>query len=241
MTIQYNYPMDKSREASISAWVFVIGILLIFGMIGYAVISAVQESTRAAQKAIQPVSEVTTGLSTQIAQFLNPTPVVLPSPITILSEVRSLARLETIQYTVEKVITAEVGQGSFSLLFGDRLLFVAHGVVIAGVDLEKLEPHHLEVRDGILYVQLPEAEVFITSLDNEQSYVYDRTRGALTRGDVNLETAARRVAEQEISRTALDGGVLNIAQDNAESFMYRLFTNIGYPDVIFLDPFPVDK
>jgi len=233
--------MDKSRDSSIRAWVLVIGILLIFGTVGYAVISAVRESTRAAQQAIQPVSDVTTGLSTQIAQFLNPTPVVLPNPVTILSEVRSLARLETIQYTVEKVITAEVGQGSFSLLFGDRLLFVAHGVVIAGVDLEKLEPQHLEVRDGILYVQLPEAEVFIASLDNEQSYVYDRTRGALTRGDVNLETAARRVAEQEISRTALDGGVLDIAQDNAESFMYRLFTNLGYLDVIFLDPFPVEK
>lgn len=233
--------MDKSREASIRAWVLVVGILLIFGTVGFAVISAVRESTKAAQQAIQPVSDVTTGLSTQIAQFLNPTPVVLPNPVTILSEVRSLARLETIQYTVEKVITAEVGQGSFSLLFGDRLLFVAHGVVIAGVDLEKLEPHHLEVRDGILYVQLPEAEVFIASLDNEQSYVYDRTRGALTRGDVNLETAARRAAEQEISRTALDGGVLDIAQDNAESFMYRLFTNLGYPDVIFLDPFPVEE
>jgi len=233
--------MDKSREASIRAWVLVIGILLIFSVIGYVIVSAVRESTRAAQQAIQPVSDVTAGLSTQIAQFLNPTPVVLPSPITILSEVRSLARLETIQYTVEKVITAEVGQGSFSLLFGDRLLFVAHGVVIAGVDLEKLEPEHLEVRDGVLYVQLPEAEVFIASLDNERSYVYDRTRGALTRGDVNLETAARRVAEQEISRTALEGGVLDIAQDNAESFMYRLFTNLGFPDVIFLEPFPVEK
>jgi hypothetical protein len=201
----------------------------------------VRDSSRAAQQAIQPVSEVTSGLSTQISQFLNPTPVVLPNPVTILSEVRSLARLETIQYTVEKVITAEVGQGSFGFLFGDRLLFVAHGEVIAGVDLEKLEPQHLEVRDGVLYVQLPEAEVFVASLDNERSYVYDRTRGALTRGDTNLETAARRVAEQEIASTALEGGVLDIAQDNAESFLYRLFTNVGYNEVIFLEPFPVDE
>jgi hypothetical protein len=233
--------MDNKREANIRAWVLVIGALLIFSIIGYVIITAVQESTRAAQQAIQPVSEVTSGLGTQISQFLNPTPVVLPNPVTILSEVRSLARLETIQYTVEKVITAEVGQGSFGFLFGDRLLFVAHGEVIAGVDLEKLEPQHLEVRGGVLYVQLPEAEVFIASLDNERSYVYDRTRGALTRGDVNLETAARRVAEQEISKAALEGDVLGIAQDNAESFLYRLFTNLGYPDVIFLEPFPTSE
>jgi hypothetical protein len=230
--------MNNSREANIRAWVLVIGVLLIFSIVGFVIITAVQESTRAAQQAIQPVSDVTSGISTQIAQFLNPTPIVLPNPVSILSEVRSLARLETIQYTVEKVITAEVGQGSFGFLFGDRLLFVAHGEVIAGVDLEKLEPQHLEVREGVLYVRLPEAEVFIASLDNERSYVYDRTRGALTRGDINLETAARRVAEQEIRSTAEEGGVLDMAQDNAESFLYRLFTNIGYPEVIFLEPFP---
>jgi hypothetical protein len=230
--------MNNPREANIRAWVLVIGILLIFSIVGFVIITAVQESTRAAQQAIQPVGDVTSGISTQIAQFLNPTPIVLPNPVTILSEVRSLARLETIQYTVEKVITAEVGQGSFGFLFGDRLLFVAHGVVIAGVDLEKLEPQHLEVREGVLYVQLPQAEVFIASLDNERSYVYDRTRGALTRGDINLETAARRIAEQEIRSAAEEGGVLDMAQDNAESFLYRLFTNIGYPEVIFLEPFP---
>jgi hypothetical protein len=233
--------MNNPRETNIRAWVLVIGILLIFSIVGLVIIAAVQESTRAAQRAIQPVSDVTSGISTQISQFLNPTPIVLPNPVTILSEVRSLARLETIQYTVEKVITAEIGQGSFSFLFGDRLLFVAHGEVIAGVDLEKLEPQHFEVQEGVLYVQLPEAEVFIASLDNERSYVYDRSRGALTRGDINLETAARRVAEQEISKAALEGGVLDIAQDNAESFLYRLFTNLGYEDVIFLDPFSVDE
>jgi hypothetical protein len=230
--------MNNSREANIRAWVLVVGILLIFSIVGFVIITAVQESTRAAQQAIQPVGDVTSGISTQIAQFLNPTPIVLPNPVSILSEVRSLARLETIQYTVEKVITAEVGQGSFGFLFGDRLLFVAHGEVIAGVDLEKLEPQHLEVREGVLYVRLPEAEVFIASLDNERSYVYDRSRGALTRGDINLETAARRIAEQEIRATAEEGGVLEMAQDNAESFLYRLFTNIGYPEVIFLEPFP---
>jgi hypothetical protein len=233
--------MNKSNEANVRAWVLVIGILLIFSIVGFVIIAAVRESTRAAQQAIQPVGDVTSGISTQIAQFLNPTPIVLPNPVTILSEVRSLARLETIQYTVEKVITAEVGQGSFGFLFGDRLLFVAHGEVLAGVDLEKLEPQHLQVREGVLYVQLPEAELFIASLNNERSYVYDRSRGALTRGDIDLETAARRVAEQEIRSAALEGGVLDMAQDNAESFLYRLFINLGYPEVIFLDPFPVDE
>ena len=41
------------------------------------------------------------------------------------------------------------------------------------------------VEDGILYVQLPDAEIFMATLDNEKSYVYDRETGILTQGSVN--------------------------------------------------------
>jgi len=40
-------------------------------------------------------------------------------------------------YTVEKLITAETNQGVLASLFGDRLLFVAHGYVIAGIDMKQ--------------------------------------------------------------------------------------------------------
>jgi hypothetical protein len=56
----------------------------------------------------------------------------------IIHEVRTLARLETIQYSVEKVITADSGREDLKALFGDKLLFVAHGDVTAGINLEKL-------------------------------------------------------------------------------------------------------
>jgi hypothetical protein len=49
-----------------------------------------------------------------------------------------LVRLELIQYTAEKIIAVEVNQGVLGLLFGDRLLLVAHGYVTAGVDLSDL-------------------------------------------------------------------------------------------------------
>ena len=151
----------------------------------------------------------------------------------MIHQVRSLARLEAIQYSVEKIITAESGQGLLGPLFGDRILFVAHGTVIAGVDLEKLSPDDLRVEDGVLYVNLPEAEVLSYSLDNEESYIYDRETGVFTRGNQNLETEARQAAEQEILNAALEDGILDQAQANAESYMLRLLLNLGFPEVIF--------
>jgi hypothetical protein len=175
-------------------------------------------------------------LSTQIALVLHPTPTVVPDPVTVINQVRSLARLETIQYSVEKVISAETGQGSLAILFGDKLLFVAHGVVIAGIDLEKLGPKDMWAENNVLYVRLPEPELFIATLDNDKSYVYDRTTGLLTHGDINLETTARRAAEEEIEKAAIEDGILEQAGKNAESFMYRLLRDLGYMEVIFVKP-----
>jgi hypothetical protein len=158
--------------------------------------------------------------------------------VSIVHAVRILSRLETIQYSVEKVISAETGQGAFGFLFGDRLLLVAHGNVIAGIDLGKLEPDDLQVRNGVLYVTLPDPEIFVATLDNEKSYIYNRDTGLLTHGDINLETAARISAEQEIEKAALEDGILDQARDNAESYLYRFLRNLNFPEVIFIQPTP---
>ena len=212
------------------AWILVLGILLIFGITAFAVVRILQN---AVDSTVSPIQSMTSNLGTRVAEILNPTPTILPDPVSVIREIRSLARLETIQYTVEKVITAETGQGPFGFLFGDRLLLVAHGYAIAGVDLEKLAPEDLRIDQGVLYLRLPEPEIFVTALDNSQSYVYDRDRGLLTKGDLNLEAAARQAAEEEIKEAALEDGILNLARQNAESYLYRLFRQLGFPEVIF--------
>jgi hypothetical protein len=228
--------MNNPGSNNARGWVLVIGILLILSMVGFSIVFMVYLGIQRTQEAMAPVTDLSRNVSTQVAQVMNPTPTVIPDPITIIHQVRNLARLETIQYSLEKVITAETRQGTFGFLFGDRLLFVAHGEVIAGVDLAKLEPDDLWIQNGVLYARIPPPEIFVVRLDNEKSYVYDRNLGALARGDVDLETAARRVAEEEIGRAALEGDILDMAGQNAENFLIRLFMNLGYPDVIFVDP-----
>ncbi len=221
------------NDNNLRGWVLVIGFLLVLGLGVYGVVSAIQQSARQAQQAIQPVNDLTSNVATQVAQILHPTPTILPDPVTIIQGVRSLARLETIQYSVEKVITAETNQGPFGFLFGDKLILVAHGIIIAGVDLEKLTPEDMQLRNGALYVRLPDSEIFLTTLDNDKSYVYNRDTGLLTHGNINLESDARRAAEDEIEKAALEDGILEQAQKNAENYLYRMLRDLGYPEVIF--------
>jgi Protein of unknown function (DUF4230) len=115
-------------------------------------------------------------------------------------------------------------------------LFVGHGYVIAGVDLSKIRSEDLVFEDGMLIVNLPEPEIFIATLDNNQSYVYDRDTGLLTHGDINLETTARQAAEEQIRKAALEDGILEKAKENAETFLGSLLASLVHSEVSFVWP-----
>ncbi len=213
--------------------VLVLGLLVIAALTGWGLVNAVQEGTRG-------ITGPPAGVATQVQQLFNPTPTIYPDSATVILQVRSLSRLETAQYTVEKVITAETGQEVLGGLFGDRLLFVAHGSVIAGVDLSRLQSTDLVASpDGRVTVILPSAEVFVATLDNDRSFVYDRQTGVFTHGDPQLETLARQAAEDEILKAALEDGILNLAQINAETFIERLLRSLRFVDVVIVKGTPV--
>lgn len=214
-----------------STAILLILLSLILLGAGYYVYTDLQQQ---ADSALQPFAQANSSLQTQVADLMHPTPTIIPDPATYIEEVQALARLETIQYSIEKVITAEIGQGTFGFLFGDRLLFVGHGIVIAGIDLAKMNPQDMQLQGNALYVRLPEPEIFVATLDNQKSYVYDRQTGALTRGDINLEATARQAAEDEIKKAAIDDGILEQARANAESFMKEFFGTLGYDQVVIV-------
>ena len=76
-------------------------------------------------------------------------------------------------------------------------------------------------------------EIFIATLNNEKSYVYDRQTGVLTKPDPNLETLVRQRAEEEILKAALEDGILEQAKVNAEAYLIKFFAALGFPNTIF--------
>lgn len=190
------------------------------------------------RKLAQPLEQVEQALQEQFEEIANPTPTIIPDPVTIIRQVQNLSRLETASYTIEKVITAESGQGTFAFLFGDRLILVAHGQVIAGVDLGKMREGDIIVAENkTVVVTLPPAEVLVVNLNNQESYVFDRDTGLIGMNPA-LETEARQAAEQEILNMALEDGILGMAQQNAEIYVRNLIMALGFREVIFAQPAP---
>lgn len=153
-----------------------------------------------------------------------------------VTAIRDLARLETASFHMERVIDLKQQQQA---LFGlvqaqDAILLVAAADVRAGVDLTRM-------RDGDVTVDtearrativLPAPEIFDARLDNERTYVHTRETDALARRSETLETRARRAAEADLERAAIDAGVLERARENARTAIVTLVRALGYDDVV---------
>ena len=151
---------------------------------------------------------------------------------TVVRQVRALQRLETVSYTADKVISAERENPVLpNFLAGDRLLLVAHGEVIAGMDLAKLHPDDVEVRGSSVSVHLPHSEIFTTRLDNERTRVYSRDTGLFASPDPNLEGNVRAEAERQIRDAAMDDRILITAEANARQTVNSLLLSLGFAHV----------
>lgn len=156
---------------------------------------------------------------------------------TVIKQLRDLNRLETSQFTVEKVIDAGTTGNTFQqFLFGDKILLIAQGEVIAGFDLSKLSDQDVSVEGSTLRLTLPPAEILVTKLNNDQTRVYDRKLGLLSKGDKDLESQARDKAETLIKQAACDGNILEEASTNARNQLTALFKTFGFTTVIITIP-----
>lgn len=196
------------------------------------------DAAGSAAAAVEPIGDRVREL------FVRATPVILPNPATIVTQINDLARLETASYELEKVITADSGQAGLAGLFlGESMVFVAHGKVFAGVDLAAMTPEDLAVVDpDTVMVHLPQAMIFddIPVLDNERSFVADRDTGLLVKGDPNLETQVRQSAEAAITEAAAASDILDRANFNAQNYMQGFLEGLGFTEVIFTQDVPTN-
>src|SRR5512133_3318288 len=80
---------------------------------------------------------------------------------TVVNKIQQLQRLETVVYTMDKVVSGEKENAILpNFLAGDRLLMVVHGEVVAGVDFSGLKGGDVAVDGKKVVLRLPSARVF---------------------------------------------------------------------------------
>ncbi|MCR4329247.1 MAG: DUF4230 domain-containing protein [Candidatus Roizmanbacteria bacterium] len=150
----------------------------------------------------------------------------------VIKEMQSLQRIETASFTVEKIIDGGTsGNALKEFLFGDKILLIAHGQSIAGFDLSQISEKDIKIVKQSITLTLPKPQILVTTLDNTQTRVYDRTRGILNPGDVNLESTLREAAQKSIEDASCQGGILTQASDNARKQLTSLLSALGFIEI----------
>jgi hypothetical protein len=151
---------------------------------------------------------------------------------TVVEKIRQLSRLETVEYSLDKIVEGDRQSPVLpDFLAGDKLLLVAHGEVIAGIDLGQLKASDVVVSGASVRMRLPAAQILSTRIDNARTRVYSRSTGLLVPADPNLESQVRQLAEQQITQAALDDGILNKAHQNACASITTLLYGLGFHQV----------
>jgi len=151
---------------------------------------------------------------------------------TVVDHIQRLQRLETVVYTMDKLVTGAKENTFFpDFLAGDRLLMMVHGEVVAGIDFSNLKLGDVRVDGKQIHLHLPAPQVFHTRIDSAKTRVYSRQTGLLVPTDPNLETQVREEGERQLLGAALTDGILRTAQQNAVLTVTSLLQGLGFEKI----------
>jgi Protein of unknown function (DUF4230) len=136
----------------------------------------------------------------------------------VVTEITRLNQLVTVKYSIQRV----VGLREPKVPFGEEsILLMVQGEALAGIDLSKLKPGDvIYTGPHSVLIALPPARLMNVFLDEKQTKVWDRQITWWTPWipfDPDLEHKARMQALDDVRNAALQMGILDQAQTNAES------------------------
>jgi hypothetical protein len=161
---------------------------------------------------------------------------------TVVMQIRRLARLESVSYAMDKMVSGDrEGRILPAILTGDRILLEVHGEAVAGVDFNQLTAADVQLSNRSIRVHLPPAQIFTVALDDKRTHVYERQTGLFVPVDPSLESEVRAQAVENLRQSALAGGILNAANQNACATATKLLLGLGFSPVMCDQKTPVNE
>jgi hypothetical protein len=214
-------PSAKSARSRAVVVALILGVLLgviVLGSVGWVMLS------RSSGQGLSHLWSAVTGRTLTIDV----------SQPTVVDRIQRLQRLETVIYTMDKIVSgAKENPVLPNFLAGDRLLMLVHGEVVAGIDFSNLKPGDVSVDGRQIRLRLPPPQIFSTRIDSAKTRVYSRQTGLLVPTDPDLETQVRQEAERQLQEAAMADGILRNAQQNAASTIKSLLQGLGFEKIDF--------
>jgi len=208
-----------------------IAILVLLLAIGIT-IAIITDNTK-------PPSEIDEQVADSLEEiFVEQPAVILPDPTVIVNSVQQMARVETYVATYQRVYTYAVDQEYLFGACGKKMVFVATGKAIAGIDFGLFQDGDVEVVDiNTVKIKMPQSQLFNVFLDENESQVVSIQYGIFAAIDNQLETTVRQFCQNDLVVIANNSDILTVAQLNGEDFIRDFLLKLGFSNVEFVtDP-----
>lgn len=153
----------------------------------------------------------------------------------ILQEIESLGKMELVRYNFKEITEiTEISETYFNLFKigpDQKIALISTGEAVGCIDLAKLEENDIREDGDTLYIRLPRPEICYYKLDMDKTRIYSLETNFMKDERAFIQEAYKQ-AEDEIRRSALDSGILDQTQANAEDMLKPIFEQISGKTVI---------
>lgn len=165
----------------------------------------------------------------------------LPTSTTIVTRVQNMGRLETVSYTLEKVIAYDPDANSWLHFLGDhKKLFVVYGEVVAGFDLTKITKNDVKIqgkenKTASITLNMPAPQILSANIDPHKTTVYDANSGVYGLWNESLDSNTTlqiiAMAQKSLRTEACQEGILQSASNSGRPLLTSFLSTVGYPNV----------
>lgn len=168
-----------------------------------------------------------------VSSIFKSQPVLIDETPVLIKQINDLAQLVTISFYDEIVMDSSKPKNlpSFPGLrpVPDHIVLLAKGIVLAGIDLKKIDSGHVFVSGDSVNISLPQAELLNTIMNPTDFEVFDE-EGKWSSSDV-LQIKQRMV--NKIKQRAFENNIISKAEERAKQILERFLRGVGYTKVTF--------
>ncbi|MVM31590.1 DUF4230 domain-containing protein [Spirosoma sp. HMF4905] len=140
----------------------------------------------------------------------------------VLKEITTLGKLELVKYTFKDIVEHEQVN---TFLPNANAILIVEGEATGCIDLTKITVADITAEGDSITVQLPKPELCTWKINHDRSRVYDTHFSFLNQSQ--LVSDAYRKAERQVRQSALDGGILDQTQQNANQILRPMLERIS--------------
>lgn len=151
----------------------------------------------------------------------------------VFERIQNIQELSLVQYNYTGVVGFQDNKtlADIDIPFTQKFFLVKFdGLIKSGIDMQEIELD-INSETNSAVITLPEAEIMQNSIDERSLIVYDQSMNILN--PIKIEDYNNAIAQEkdDMERKAIENGILEQSQTQAEMLLTSLLTEIGFENV----------